>query len=124
MAYCVGRKMMNASAPTLMTSDTRLAGGRLGGAAERSMEQIAIDVSREQIRGGDGHDRRRHERADCDRRKRDADEPVGKLIEDTAPGTAKFGPYRANPAAYAGLACTLDTNAMYPSAASSASATE
>ena len=68
------------SAPTFTSSETSLetlvscCGRRV------RLDEVLVDVAGEEVRRGDRHDRRRHQRADADRREGHAREPVGEHV--------------------------------------------
>ena len=81
MAYFCGTSTMNASAPNLTTSDATLATVDSSCPLQRRPDVLAVDVAREEVRRGDRHDRRGHERADGDRGEREAHEPRRERVE-------------------------------------------
>ena len=81
-AFCVPSAKMNTSAPNLTSRETRRATVDSSPAAGGLAEVFAVDVARKEVGGGDGHDGRRHQRADRDRRECDAYEPAGEAIKD------------------------------------------
>src|SRR6266404_7727749 len=80
MAYCVGTKMINTSAPILTTSDPFchlrfLLVGRI------LVDELAVHIARVEVRCRDRHDRRRHQGTDTDSAKRDPDKPGREAVK-------------------------------------------